>query len=442
MKLPWKIDQLSITQKDILIIFVTALFLRTIFLLFMSTQYTSYIILYLLDDSQVYMGVARYLLNLNVAGGDYLLLSGPGYGFILAVFFKLFGFTSWPILILQIILSSLACVYIYRIGRIFFENRKISFIAAILSATSLTSISLSVAVLTDSLFYFLLVAALYLFLKGLNKGNWNYFIICGIFLGISTLIRSIGLFLPVILLFIAFVFPLKSSVLSRKSAMIRSIVASLLVIGVALPWAIKNKIEHQIFTVAETGPLAARNYLASKVIYEAESKKSLLELRDSMALPRQINGRPETARERHDHARAVVKDTFSKYPWTFIKVYFDNIIENVASLSMIHTLQLPQFRKQFEIYQDVLFTKGNRILILALTLIGVVLTMLEGRKRETLILASIYGYFAILSGVTFWQGSRIMFPGQLVWLMFFSVTLYQVGLAIAKFRLYFLNKYK
>lgn len=442
MKLFKKIDRLSVPKKDILIVLIIALLLRIIYLLFMSSQYSSLVILYLLDDSQTYISIAKYILGINVAGADDLLLAGPGYGFFLAGVFKLFGFTSWPILIFQIILSSLSCIYIYLICQMLFENRKISLIAAILAATSLTSISLSAAILTESLFFFLLIVAIFYFLKGLNSGKWKQFIVCGILLGLSTLLRSVGLFFPVVLIFVAFVFPLKSSVLSRKTALIRSVITGLIIITTALPWAIKNNIEHKIFTVSETGALAARNYLASRIIFEAESRKSLLEVRDRMASPKMIQGRPETAHERHEHALTTIKEVFSKYPGTFIKIFFKNIFENIGALSTIHTLQLPQFRDEFGIYTDKLFTRGNSLLVFFLSLIGFVLFIWNGKKREALILASIYLYFAFLSGFTYWQGSRIFYPGQLAWTIFVAVTLYQISLAIGKFRLYLSNRNK
>ncbi len=442
MTLADKISRLSCSKRDLIIIFGSALLLRVLYLLFMANQYTSLVILHLLDDSQTYISIAKYILGVNVAGADDLLLAGPGYGYLLATIFKLFGFTSWPILILQILVSSIGCVYIYKIAQLLINNRTVSLIASLLAATSLTSISLSTSILTDSIFFFLLVVAIYYFLMGINRGEWKYFIFCGVLLGISSLIRSVGLFFPAVLIFIAFVFPLHASVLSRKSALLRSIVTGLILIIVALPWAIKNKSEHEIFTVSETGTLAARNYLCSKIIYEAESRKSLIEIRDWMAAPKTVQGRPETARERHNHAIAVIKEVFSRYPGTFVKVFFENIFENIGALSTIHSLQLPQFRNLFEIYTEKLFTKGNSLFVFFLSLIGFVLLFWDGKKREALVLASFYCYFAFLSGFTYWQGSRIFYPGQLAWVILVAVTLYQIGLATKKFRFYLLNRNK
>ncbi|MCP4703314.1 MAG: glycosyltransferase family 39 protein, partial [candidate division Zixibacteria bacterium] len=403
------------------------------YLLFMSNQYTSLVILHLLDDSQTYISIAKYFLGVNVAGADDLLLAGPGYGFLLAMIFKLFGFTSWPILILQVLASSFGCVYIYKICQILLDNRKISLIASFLAVTSLTSISLSAAILSDTVFFFLLVLAIYYFLIASRNGGWKYFIISGIILGISTLLRSVGLFFPIILLIIALVSPLKSSILSRKSVLLRSVVTGLILIIVALPWAIKNNNEHQIFTVSETGTLAARNYLCSRVIFNAESRESLIELRDWMAAPKTVQGRQETARERHEHATLVIKEAFSRYPGSFITTFLQNIFENIGALSTIHSLQLPQFRNLFNIYTENIFTKGNSLLVFFLSLIGFVLLLWENKKREAIILASIYCYFAFLSGFTYWQGSRIFYPGQLAWTIFVAITLYQIYLAITKF---------
>ncbi len=422
--------------RNMALIFLIAFILRIIYLVLMQSQYTSLVILHLLEDSQTYISIAEYFMGINVAGADDLLLAGPGYGLILAGLFKIFGFTSWPILIIQIILSSAGCVLIYKIALLLSKNSMVSLIAGILAAISLTSISLSAAVLTDCLFFSMLALSIYLYFLGLQNGLWKYFIFCGVILGAATLVRSIGIFFPIVLIFIAFLFPLDLSRLSRKQMLIKSILTGFLIIIIALPWAIKNKTEHGLFTVSETGALAARNYLASRVIFEAEKSGTLIEIRDWMAAPKTIHGVPETAAQRHDHAVAVVKETFSRYPGTFIRVFFKNIWENIGALSTIHSLQIPRLRTLFDFYTGQLFTKGTSRLTFFMSLIGFILFFGDGKKREALILALIYLYFAFLSGFTYWQGSRIFYPGQLAWSILMGFCLYKIALAIQKFRAY------
>ncbi|MCP4702981.1 MAG: hypothetical protein GY865_00095, partial [candidate division Zixibacteria bacterium] len=71
-----KFNKFSESKRDIIIIFAVALLLRAFYLLFMSNQYTSLVILHLLDDSQTYISIAKYFLGVNVAGADDLLLAG------------------------------------------------------------------------------------------------------------------------------------------------------------------------------------------------------------------------------------------------------------------------------------------------------------------------------------------------------------------------------
>jgi len=423
-------------KRDLAIVFLAALLLRVIYLILMSNQYTSLVILNLLEDSKTYIDIARYFLGVNAAGADDLLLAGPGYGILLAASFKLFGFGCYPILIMQIIISSLSCVLIYKISFLLLNNRKISLIAGVLAAISLTSISLSNAVLSDSIFFFLLTLAIYNYLIGFNHNLWKPFVICGLLLGLATLVRSVGLFFPAVLIIMALILPLRTDSFQRKSLFIKAIVSGLIIIIVALPWAIKNKVEHDIFTVSETGTLAARNYLASRIIYEEEKSGTLLEIRNWMASTKIINGRPETAAERHAHAVTVIKTVFSKYPGPFIRVFLTDIWENITTLDTIHALQLPGLRNLFEIYTNKISTKGRSSLIFFLSIIGFVLMFWERRSREALALALIYLYFAFLSGFTYWQGSRIFYPGQLAWIIFVAVVLYQIAIAIGKLRRY------
>ena len=133
--------------------------MRVLYLFLISSQFGSDEILGLIPDSRRYIQVAYHILGED-AGVEYsLFLVGPGYGFLVAVFFVLFGVSVWPILILQITLSSLSCCLIYLIAKILLNDRPVSLVAGLLASISLTSISLSAAILTETLFFFLLVVS-------------------------------------------------------------------------------------------------------------------------------------------------------------------------------------------------------------------------------------------------------------------------------------------
>jgi 4-amino-4-deoxy-L-arabinose transferase-like glycosyltransferase len=409
-----------------LIILAVAMIVRIVYFSLMTGQLIDAAIIHSLDDSRTYVNIARYILGTYAAGESDLLLAGPGYGLFLATLFKIFGFTSWPILILQSIFSSLSAVLIFRIAMILFKERPISLIAGLIAAVSATSFSLAVAILSDSLFFFLLVFSIYLFLRGLETSQWKYFISTGILIGLATLVRSVGLFFPVVLLIIAFLFSHNLLRNRRKLLLIRTILTGAIIIVIAFGWSFRNLIRHDIFTVSETGALASKHYLSARIIYEANKNRRLIEIRDELAAPLEINGRPATPKETHDDALATARRTIAEHPGTFIYVMLLNIYENISMQNTLHAVQLPDYKDFFTWWTDHTTRKGKSFIIPLLTILGFIVLTRKGYLRPVLILASIYLYFALLSGVTFWQGSRVFYPGQLAWAVFVSAGLIQI----------------
>jgi len=421
-------------------VFLTALALRIIYLLLMFGYFHSDAVLNLFPDSQVYLRAARFILGVNVAADEDILMVGPGYPLYLAAFFKIFGYNAWPILIVQIIASGFASVFLYNISMILMENKKISLIAGMLSAVSLTSISLSVSIMTETLFFFMTLLAIYIFLKGLKINRWSYFIVTGVCIGAASLIRSVGIFFPVVIIVIALIHTIGLPGAEKKAVLIRSLAAALIIITVALSWSVRNLAKHDIFTVSETGVLAARNYLCARVTHRAGSDLKLVEIRDAMAEPRIIDGREETLSQRHDHAVTTIIDTFKEHPGIFITTFIYNAWENIGFQSTIHTLQLPRFWREAKIYSRLTSSEGKSYLVFYLTLLGFLFLLYDKRVRPALILASIYLYFAFLSGFTFWQGSRIFFPGQIAWTILVGITLYNAAIGMNKIWLHFVKK--
>ncbi len=394
-------------------IFIIALALRFIFLGMMSSQMIDSALFSAMADSKTYTTVADYFLGNSAVGETYLVLAGPGYGAFLALFFALFGKSPWPILTVQIILSGLAAVLVCRIGMKLFRNRVICVTAGLVAAVSMTSISLANAILSDTLYFFLLALAVWLFLLGIDSTKWRCFIGTGVMLGLATLVRSVGLLFPVVLIIAYFI--LVSDTAKRK-AMSRMLIV-MLSVSFVIPgaWAFRNYVKHDIFTVADSGTLAAKSYLAARILYEHDKSKALVTYRNEMYKPLEVDGIPVDPKELHDDAVTVSRKVFAEYPELFVKVYLKNIYENITMQNTLFPIQMAKYREAYSTWTEYGTWDGKQPLILILTLIGFGLLFWKGQTRGAVFLLLIYLYFAALSGVTFWQGSRVFHPAMLSW---------------------------
>ncbi|UCD93853.1 MAG: glycosyltransferase family 39 protein, partial [Candidatus Zixiibacteriota bacterium] len=219
----------AIFPRYAILIFGIALILRFLFLVAMLSQIGAEHIIDQYPDPIKYVTAADYLFGQSEAGQSELYIVGAGYPFFLAVFTTVFGHIYWPILVIQIILSCLSCVITFMITELLTGNRIIAVMAGVLSAVSLTSISLANAVLTETLFFFLLALSLYLLFRGLRENRWLTITSAGIFGGLTVLVRSAGMFLPLLFVAFALIFPLAGSAIRRNQLIAKSVVCALII---------------------------------------------------------------------------------------------------------------------------------------------------------------------------------------------------------------------
>jgi len=393
-----------------LIIFGTALILRAVYLALTAANYRSGAFFLMMQDSRTYISVAKYILGTMAVGESELVLAGPGYGAFLAGFIAIFGQNPWPILIVQIILSCLSAVLVYRIALILFERKLLAVSAGLIAAISATSVSLSSAILSDCLFFFLMTLSFWLYLKGLKNPRWSLFAWSGIALGFGILVRSVGMFLPVV--FVAMYYLFIPEISDRRKALTKAIAAVLIPIVIAGGWSIRNYVKHDIFAVSDSGTLAMKDYLAARILFEADSSKRLMEYRNEMT-----GGKIDvmTPGERHENAVEVAGRVIGEHPGLFLKVYLKDIYENITMQNTLAAVQLKQYRDFYDWWTNNLTWNGKQPLIFILTVTGFVILLISGFYRPTIFLILLYLYFALISGVTYWQGSRIFHPALLSW---------------------------
>jgi len=177
----------------------------------------------------------------------------PGYPLFIAFFLALWGNPVF-ISVIQIILTGLTVILLYRLSRIFFSE-KISFIAGLLLALEPAFIFYSIVLLSESVFIFLLVAATYLLVKNQDPeptlDQAKKFFVIGLLLGGATLVRPLGQLLP-ILFSLYFLIQLGRRLKFRHLKPVLALgLGFILIVG---PWLVRNKTVFDQWQLSSFGP--------------------------------------------------------------------------------------------------------------------------------------------------------------------------------------------
>ncbi|MDA1334857.1 MAG: glycosyltransferase family 39 protein [bacterium] len=147
----------------------------------------------------------------------------PGYTFFIATLLSLFGFIV-SVSIAQAVLSGFTGILVFRIARRYFSIN-LSMAIALIYGLHPTSLFLSSVLLSETLFTFLFLLSIYIFLRGEFRSVWS-----AALLGLATLVRPIGQVL----------------VIGFLLSLIRDWKRALLFFGVFIlvlsPWMIRNQI--------------------------------------------------------------------------------------------------------------------------------------------------------------------------------------------------------
>ncbi|UCB56950.1 MAG: glycosyltransferase family 39 protein [Candidatus Omnitrophota bacterium] len=169
----------------------------------------------------------------------------PSYPFFLASVYYFFGHNYKAVRVIQAILGALICVAIFFIaGRTF--DIKTGFIAALIACFNPSLIKISEYLLTENLFTFLLIAAIFFLLKQMQEQDYKNLIFLGFALGIATLTRS------AIILFPLFILLFTGKRLVSRNPDTKIYISSVLILVFSFiltvsPWTLRNWWVHHKF---------------------------------------------------------------------------------------------------------------------------------------------------------------------------------------------------
>ncbi len=234
----------------------------------------------LMADSTEYVELARNIITNKVFSYNTSppfnpeYFRTPGYPIFLA-FILLFFKSYYAVSVIQIFLVGMTAFLIFKIGQKI-VNSTAGLIAAFLYVVNGSTLFYAITVMSDILFTFLLVLAVYLMF--FIKTKREFFLVFGVgaLIGFATLVRTISVFLPG--LFLLFYFFYKRNFFPLKRMVV---LMSIFIIGFAVvlfPWMVRNKIHSGVWGISSLAGYNLFNYNVP-LFLSRENNKSMEENR-------------------------------------------------------------------------------------------------------------------------------------------------------------------
>lgn len=148
-----------------------------------------------------WFGIDQYhQIAIDLAGGQpFPTIDVPwGYGYFLAVFYRVFGPTPAPALVAQVVLNALIPLLTYRIAVREFDARVAALATCLVAVLSFNTVYASTEA-SDSVCTFLFMLMLWTFVEARRNGRWTMFVATGVLLGLAAQFRPNLLILPAVL---------------------------------------------------------------------------------------------------------------------------------------------------------------------------------------------------------------------------------------------------
>ena len=194
-------------------------------------------------DSQSYLAPALKLLSNGAYPADSAYRT-PLYPFLIALVYALGGQNSLLVILVQVLLGTLVVFLTYALG-VRILPKPTALIGTLLISIDLGSITNVFYILTETLFTFLLMAAILAWVEAIQQDKTTWLVISSTLMGLSVLCRPIAVYFPILLaaglLFI------------KRRTWLRLLRQLVIYIGVflvvLLPWVVRNEVLIGIPTV-------------------------------------------------------------------------------------------------------------------------------------------------------------------------------------------------
>ncbi len=424
-----KSDEVNHIYYQLTILFVAGLLLRITYFLLAYQNYGGLEEYFnTCPDSFGYLYISNEIFGSHPRGPDALFKIGPGFGFIIANLNLVFGEGRFVIYVFNMIISSLGAVVVYLLSYQLFKNKMISFVSGLICTLSLTSIALSSNYLSDPSFFTFHALSVLFLVSGIRKNDVKSFVVSGIFSGISLFIRSISRFWFLILLAIGFLIPVDKIYTNRKQLLKKLLIPICISLICLLSWSLRNYVKHDVFVFGSNGVNAARTYLGAKILSDiSNNDKTVIDMRNELSKKEfeYFEGHKKTFAAQYSFTKKQVFEIFTTYPVQTLKTFFSLVYENMTAGNYMIKSQIPILNP---VWWYLIDTNRNwlGVTIILLSLCSIVLLFVERKILAALILGSHYIYFSLITGFSFWQGSRLHYQAEIassILISYFVITI-------------------
>ncbi len=418
---------------DLIFIFFLALTLRLIMFAASNDQAGTKGVMENCFDCNLYLNTAK---SVAYGTGDFengFFYFGPGYPYFLAANVLLLASRVVPIIIVNILISSLACLLIYLLAMKLTRSYPTAVVASLLSATSYTSINLSCYILSDTLYFAVFLSGLLIYLHALDTGKWFHYIAAGIVVGLAALIRPVAQFWPLMMIVIGVASYMSfrrsdpGRYMPARRFAARVAVAVLIALAIISSWMIRNYKVHGVYTMAMTSANGPANLAA--VTIERLTGTYSKEVMQSWYTERlEAENKPQLTLGEHFklylEKAGEITDTLR---WEVVKTYFSILWVNLNDINFLHRHLIPRCSYFTIPMEQYIHDHYLNYLNFVFSMFGLVILIWRRRYRIAVILGGLYFYYAAMIGFLRWQGSRYFFPGQMAWAVLVAITLVFLG---------------
>ncbi|UCG60397.1 MAG: glycosyltransferase family 39 protein [Candidatus Zixiibacteriota bacterium] len=404
--------------KHLAVIFVCALMCRLLLFFMMVADVDTEIINNASPDVTAYVESADAIASELDFSTDPVYIFGPGYPSFLALMKILFGTCSHLIVLVQILLSCVGSVLLAKLAFKLTGDLRISFIAGMLNALSVTSISLANTLLSETVFFVLVLAGFLWFIKGLERDRVCYSLLAGLCLAVAALTRSMGQLLFVILILMSILlYPVPGMrwtrlLIRRLKHLLPAIIIMVAIMG---SWVIRTSHVYGVSLLSGAAPeaVAKIGLLARSDLENVEFWDLVAEVRAEVKAAELENGKGELVWIKYaDETWELARD----HPFTIAKVYLRKVVGSVnTDWPLIYYGDLTGWMDLAAQVNSTLRGMGLNIRASVLAIIGLVMLFRRKRYSIVIVLVGLYAYFALAAGFSVGQGMRYFYPGQIAW---------------------------
>ncbi len=194
----------------------------------------------------------------------------PAYPAYVTLFYATIGHTPWPVFLSQIILDSATTALVYLIAKRMTAAKHAPAIAALLYATDVGAVYYASTLMAETIFIFLVAASMHIMLAAEESGwRWTRIAAAGLALGAATMMRHMGVLLPVVFL-ACMLFSRGFRSLGAKRMLVAAAVLIAAYALILAPWQYRNYLFYGHYSLVTIGGYNLCHQNAGDVWYALE----------------------------------------------------------------------------------------------------------------------------------------------------------------------------